>query len=54
MEAPKFDDETGVPLNDAAREVVAKAKTVSNGAGGGAGSGSSVLDKIPAVEIAEG
>ena len=54
MEAPKFDDETGVPLNDAARDVVAKAKTVSDGAGGEAGSGSSVLDKIPAVEIAEG
>ena len=43
-----------MPLNDAARKLVETATKAKTAVAGGVGAGSKVLDKIPAVEIAEG
>ena len=48
---PAFDDETGAPLNEAARRIVEEAKA---GASAAAAAGQSVLEGVPDVEIAPG
>ena len=56
MEEPLFDEETGVPLNDAARALVERADAdTSAGAGGAnAAAATGILASVPVVDIAEG
>ena len=57
MEEPVFDDETGIPLNDAARALVERADAdTSAGAGGGEATAAAtgIMASVPVVDIAEG
>lgn len=53
-DAPKYDDETGVPLNDAARRVVEAATRHPSAPAADGASAPSSLDGVPEVVIAEG
>ena len=55
--APLYDDDTGVPLNEAARRIVEKGKSkdaYDSNPGAVAAAGQGVLSKIPEVDIAVG